>query len=243
MIAPTQGSLRRLATLFLAVVCAGGAASCQAKGIPVSEAFLEARPRSILVLPPLDDSIETGATYGTLASVTVPLAESGYYVFPVAVVDAMMRENGLPTPFEMHSVSLSKLREIFDPDAVLYLTVTDWGTSYQILNSSTRIAIKGELLDATTGSVLWSGQTQQVRNSNNGNGSLIGMLAGALVNQVATSIADPSRDIARMGNHDLLTGRRRGWPLGPYHPRFAEDVQELEALYAARAAESAVPAE
>ncbi len=233
--AALRSARTRLRTVF-AIAMMAGAVSCQSKGIPVSEAFLAARPRSILVLPPLDDSIETEATYGTLASVTKPLAESGYYVFPVALVDTMMRQNGLPTPFEMHSVSLDKLREIFNPDAVLYLTVTDWGTSYQILNSSTRIGISGELIDAQTGAVLWRGQTMQVQNSNSGNSSVLGMLAGALISQVATSISDPSRDIAKTANWELLRGRDNGWLLGPYHPKVVEDVQDLEAQYAARAA-------
>ncbi|MFT5732472.1 MAG: hypothetical protein ACJA2W_002372 [Planctomycetota bacterium] len=223
------------ATGFMALTFLGllGGTSCQTNGVPVNEAFFVAQPRSILVLPPLDETIETAATYGTLASVTVPLVEAGYYVFPVAVVDAMMRENGLPTPYEMHAVPLSKLREIFQPDAVLYLRVTDWGTSYQVINSSTRIGISGELLDARSGEVLWSGQTLQVQNSNSGGGGIVGMLAGAIVSQVATSISDPSRSIARSANWDLLQGRNRGWILGPYHPNVEEDREQVKAMYQA----------
>lgn len=221
----------------LALVGLVAGTSCQSSPIPVSEAFLAAQPRSILVLPPLDETVETAATYGTLASVTVPLAEAGYYVFPVALVDAVMRQNGLPTPFEMHSVPVAKLNEIFDPDAILYLKVIDWGTSYQVLNSSTRIGISGQLVDARTGAILWSGQTQQVRNSNSGNGSLLGMLAGALANQIVTSVADPSRDIAAQANRELLGTRKSGWLLGPYHPKVQEDIQDLQDRYAARALE------
>ncbi|QDV04683.1 Putative lipoprotein [Planctomycetes bacterium Poly30] len=227
-----QGRRPFLALLSLVGLLLGS--SCQSNTIPVTEAFLSAQPRSILVLPPLDETVETAATYGTLASVTRPLAEAGYYVFPVALVDAVMRQNGLPTPFEMHSVPVSKLIEIFDPDAILYLKVTDWGTSYQIIQSSTRIGISGELVDARTGVSLWSGSTVQVQNSNSGGGGIVGMLAGALANQIATSVSDPSRGIAARANWELLGNRQSGWLLGPYHPRVEEDIQDLEARYQAQ---------
>lgn len=44
-------------------------------------------PRSILILPPLNESTALEGTYGYLSTVTQPVAEHGYYVFPVEVVD------------------------------------------------------------------------------------------------------------------------------------------------------------
>ena len=58
-------------------------------------------PRSILVLPPLNESTAVEGTYGYLTTVTRPVAERGYYVFPVAVADQFMKDNGLPTAAEM----------------------------------------------------------------------------------------------------------------------------------------------
>src|SRR5215203_5425701 len=95
--------------------------------------------RWILGMPSLDELPATNASYDYLSTVTEPPAERGYYGFPVAMVDVMMRENGLPTPGEMHDVSLSKLGEVFDADAVLYITVKEWGTSYHVLESATTV--------------------------------------------------------------------------------------------------------
>ena len=50
-------------------------------------AFKEARPKSLLVLPPLNNSPDVNASYSFLSHVTLPLAESGYYVLPVTLVD------------------------------------------------------------------------------------------------------------------------------------------------------------
>src|SRR5277367_2093834 len=85
--------------------------------------FRAHRPRSILVLPPLNNSTDVRGTYGYLSTVTRPLAELGYYVFPVAIVDQFLKENGLPSPGEMHQAPLDKLGKIFGADAVLYITL------------------------------------------------------------------------------------------------------------------------
>ena len=222
--------LCRSAALAVALLCMG--TSCASMGLQVSDALLNTQPRSILVLPPLNNTVETDASYGSLVSVTRPLAEAGYYVFPVAVVDAMMRQNGLPHPADMHAVPISKLNEVFAPDAVLYLTVTEWGTSYEVLNSATRVGIQGELVDPNTGAVLWSGAQTLARNSSSGGGGLVGMLTGAVINQVSTSVSDPSPGLARQVNFGLLQGRRNGWILGPHHPNAAADVGEVQQLKA-----------
>ena len=100
-------------------------------------------PRSILVLPPLNESTDTRGTYGYLSTVTMPLAEMGYYVFPVVVVDQYMKENGLPGAGEMHQVPLDKIRDIIGADAVLYITLKQYGSKYQVLTSTT-IVTAGE---------------------------------------------------------------------------------------------------
>lgn len=89
-------SLRHLSRLLACCVLGAlvtGCASTQ-KSVDYS-AYKEARPRSILVLPPLNESPDVKATYGMMSQVTYPLAEAGYYVLPVALVDETFRQNGL----------------------------------------------------------------------------------------------------------------------------------------------------
>ena len=57
-------------------------------------AFRAAKPASILVLPPLNDSTDVNATFSMLAQSTYPLAESGYYVMPVTLVNETFHQNG-----------------------------------------------------------------------------------------------------------------------------------------------------
>ena len=181
-------------------------------------AFLEHPPRSILVLPPLNESPDAEAPYVYLSTVTRPLAERGYYVFPVAVVEQMMRENGLPTAGEMHQVQLARFAEVFGADAVMYPTIEDWGTSFQVVNSQTRVAVRYRLVDVASGTEIWSGSHALAHDSSSGGGDLIGMFAGALVNQVVTEMYDESHGLAVAVNEEAFGSKHRGLLPGPYYP-------------------------
>ncbi|WP_269436840.1 GNA1162 family protein [Ralstonia solanacearum] len=100
-------------------------------------AFKASKPRSIVVLPPLNESPDVKATYGMLSQVTTPLAEAGYYVLPVALVDETFRQNGLTTAADIHGVPVAKLKDIFGADAALYVTITQYGTKYMLIDSVT----------------------------------------------------------------------------------------------------------
>jgi hypothetical protein len=186
-------------------------------------AFHAHQPRSVLVLPPLDNTMEVDAAYAYLSTVTQPLAERGYYVFPVAVVDRMLRDNGLPGPGEMHQVPLARLGEVFGADAVLFITLEDWGTAYRVLDSATEVTAQARLVDVATGIEIWNGRHTAVYSSSSGAGSLTEMLVGALVNQVMSSVVDPSLDVARQCNQGLFCTEKRGLLLGPRHEDFGKD--------------------
>lgn len=209
---------RRSAAAMAATLAA--AAACSSAPYDYS-AYLAHMPKSILVLPPINDSIEAGASNKFLATVTRPIAERGYYVFPIAVVEHLMRQNGRPTPTDMHATPLDKLREVFAADAVLYIHIKEWGTSYQVITSRSCVVTECRLVDLATGNVLWAGVGQCVRSS--GGGSAIGALANAVASQVASSIDDPCPDLAREANRNLFDDGHHGLLLGWRHPDFEED--------------------
>ncbi len=184
--------------------------------------FRAHQPRSVLVLPPLDNSMEVDATYAYLSTVTQPLAERGYYVFPVAVVDRLLRDNGLPGPGEMHQTPLARLGEVFGADAVLYITLHDWGTAYRVLDSSTEVTAEGSLVDVKTGTEIWHGKHTAVYSSSAGSSSITDMLVGAIVNQIMSSVVDPSLDVARQCNAGLFCNDHDGLLLGARHPDFGK---------------------
>ena len=178
-------------------------------------------PRSILVLPPLNESSDIKGTYSTLASVSYPIAEMGYYVFPVVLADQMLKENGLPTPGEMHQAPLERLRSVFGADAVLYITLKEYGTQYLVFDSVTKVRAQAKLVDTATGTLLWSGTLFAQRNTNNSNSGLLGALISAAVQQVISSSTDEARQVARAANLQLM---REGSGLlrGLRHPQYGQ---------------------
>jgi hypothetical protein len=190
-------------------------------------AFKASRPHSILVLPPVNESSDVKATYGVLSQVTFPLAESGYYVFPVALVNETFHQNGLTTPNDIQSVSPQKLREIFGADTALYITVSEYGASYQVVQSVTVVKASAKLIDLKTGDILWTGSanaSSAENNNNNNGGGLIGMLVRAVVTQIVSTVADRSFDIAGMAANRLLFAKQPGGILyGPRSPKYQSD--------------------
>jgi hypothetical protein len=175
-------------------------------------------PRSILVLTPLNESTAVEGTYGYFSTVTMPLAEMGYYVYPVVLVDQFMKENGLPTAGEMHQAPLDKIRDIFGADAVLYVTLKQYGTKYQVINSATIVTVQAKLVDTKTGLVLWEGTATAQQNSS-GSGNIFADLVVAAVSQAVNSSTDQAHDVSRMANTLLLTPKDRGLLYGPYYPK------------------------
>ncbi len=184
-------------------------------------AYRQSRPRSILVLPPLNNSPDIRGTYSFLSTVTRPLAEDGYYVFPVALVDQTFKENGLLNPGEMHQAPLNKLWEIFGADATLYITITQYGSSYQILSSEVRVTAAAKLVDNRTAQVLWEGRaTASDSEGRSSSGGLAGALIEAVVRQVVSNVGDPGHKVARRASSRLLGVRPDGLLYGPRSPYY-----------------------
>jgi hypothetical protein len=180
-------------------------------------------PRSILVLPPLNESTAVEATWGYLSTVTRPLAERGYYVFPVAVVDQFLKENGLPGAGEMHQVPLNKVAEIMGADAVLFITVEQYGSKYQVLNTATIVRARAKLVDTRTGLLLWDGRTAVQQNSNSGSSDLISAVISAALTQVLNTTTDAAHNLSRPANGILFNTEGQGLLYGPYHPKYNSD--------------------
>ena len=189
-------------------------------------AFKESKPKSILVLPPVNHSPDVNASHSVASVVTMPLAEDGYYVFPVAVVDETFKQNGMTSPEDIRSVSVVKLREIFGADAALYIDITDYGNSYKVITSEARVTASAKLVDLRNGKVLWTGTAMASSNEgDNNNNSLIGILVTAAVAHVSNTLTDKSHDVAILTSSRLLSaGTPNGMLYGPRSPSYGKDA-------------------
>ncbi|KVN88037.1 hypothetical protein WJ96_10030 [Burkholderia ubonensis] len=192
-------------------------------------AFKKSQPRSILVLPPVNETSDVAATYGMLSQMTLPLAEAGYYVVPVAVMDEAFKQNGLTNAAEIQDVPPAKLREIFGADAVLYSKVSKYGSVYQVIDSTTVVTASAKLVDLKTGDVLWQGKgsasgKELGNNVNVGGFGIVGMLVQAAVKQIAHSLTDEAHDVAGLTSNRLLSaGPPTGLLYGPRSRKYGTD--------------------
>ena len=178
------------------------------------------RPRSILVLPPLNNSTTVEGTYSYLSTVTRPLSELGYYVFPVTVIDQYLKDNGLPTPGEMHHVALGKIAEVTGADAVLYVTLEQYGSRYELISTTAIVQVTARLVDTRSQTVLWEGAALAQRSSNNGSGNILAQLVAAAIVQAISSKTDTAHGLCQEANAQLFYAPNRRLPYGPYSPKY-----------------------
>ncbi len=218
--------IKRLTQLIVGACVLALFAGCAERKTIDYSAYKQSRPKSILILPPLNESPDVKATYSMLSQVTYPLAEAGYYVMPVALVDETFRQNGMTTPADIHQLRTSKLHEIFGADAGLYVTVSDYGTRYMIISSATIVTANAKLVDLKTGATLWTGSaTASSEEGRQNQGGLIGMLVAAAINQIISSVQDDAGyPIAGMTSARLLSPNPNGGILyGPRSPKYGTD--------------------
>ena len=187
-------------------------------------AFKAAKPASIVVLPPVNNSPEVIAPYSVLSQVSYPLAEAGYYVLPVALVDETFKQNGLSTAADIHAVPAPKLRQIFGADAALYVTIKNYGSTYAVVSSDIIVTASARLVDLKTGAELWNGtaSASSAEQNNNGGGGLVAALVAAAVKQITASTTDASHPIAGVASQRLLAaGRYSGMLYGPRSDDYA----------------------
>ena len=202
--------------------------------------FRELMPRSILVLPPINESVDVNATYSWLTTASRPIAEKGFYVYPVAIVDEFLKENGLPDPEDMHAAPLDKLGEVFGADAVLYVTIEKYGQKFELVQSTATVFARAELVDIKSGQSIWKNRVNYSHSSSgNEQSGLLAAIVTAAVAQIGNTVSDVPHDAARLANDDLFDNRFRGLLFGPSHPRFEEQMAAAAAAEAEAAAAEA----
>lgn len=209
----------RPVALALALVATAGCASHgrapaalppapPAAGAP--EAPAPPAPRSILVVPPLNQTTAVDAPLLFNTTVTRPLAERGYYVFPVALTTGVLQDLGLTDEGLIGRTPPSRFREVFGADAVLFVTIRAWVTTYLVLASSVSVEAHYRLVDTGSGAPLWERTERVSQNSDVRRGWLETVVSAAV-----TAVAVDYRPLARQANERAFAPAA-GLPAGPY---------------------------
>jgi hypothetical protein len=172
-------------------------------------------PRSILVVPVTNQSVDVNAPDYFLATISEPLAERGYYVFPVNMVRSVLSNDGLSDANLVHQGDPRRLGQMFGADAVMYITIDQWNAKYVILSTKVTVALDYVLKSAKTGQVLWRNHQVMVYQPQ---GSSAGGLAGLVADAIAAAITKAAPNyipLAQQANALAIDGAVNGLPLGP----------------------------
>jgi hypothetical protein len=215
--------MNRILVAALAAALVAGCATAPKKDYAK---LVAARPRSILVVPVMNRSVDVTAPDYFLSTVPVPLAERGYYVFPVNLVKRLLEDDGLADPGLVHGADPMRLAALFGADAILYITIERWDAKYVVLQTNVTVEFAYDLKDGKTGDLLWSDKERMVYSSGDGNSG--GGLLGAIISAAITKAAPNYMPLARQANARALAYPGPGLPAGPYRPEHGTDYAVVQ---------------
>lgn len=216
----------KLSLVFFVVALVTG---CATTGNPDRlDAFHNASPKSILVVPPVNMSTDVQSTTSLLATLPFYLAEKGYYVFPVNTVKTLLEYEGYYEPAEVHAAPPEQLANLFKADSILYVTIHEWTSKYMLLTTTTEVDFEYRIVNAD-GAELWTARQRMTYTpDNNSSGNpLVDLLAMAVT--AAVERAAPNYlPLTRQANAAAFYGVN-GVPPGPYSPTYEQYYQRVNA--------------
>ena len=190
-------------------------------------AFRSADPRSILIVPVVNNRVEVDASDYFLSAISQPVAERGYYVFPVNMVKRVMEEDGLADADMVHSADPTRLAALFGADSVLYVSVERWDAQYAVLSTTVTVEFNYLLKDGHTGETIWQSDQKIIyQPQSGGSGNLIADLVISAVQAAITKARPNFMPLARQANTHTVVETHHGLPAGPY--RTTEYKQDFE---------------
>lgn len=179
--------------------------------------FYAAAPKSILIVPVINKSLDVDAPNYFLSSIPIPVAEQGYYVFPVNMVKRVLEDDGLSDADMVHKAPPQRLASLFGADAILYVTIDRWDARYMLLATTITVNMAYVLKDGKTGDTLWI-DSRQIQYTPQGGGSG-NIFADLIVDAAVAAIQKAAPNympLAKQANAAAFTYPGPGIPPGPY---------------------------
>ncbi|MBN2425034.1 MAG: DUF799 family lipoprotein [Calditrichaceae bacterium] len=181
----------------------------------------EEQPVSVLVLPPINETTAAEATDYYTTTIAEPLAESGFYVFPIEVINQILQEQGLYENIDYENLPIAKFWEYFGADALLITKILKWDTSYYVIGGNVTVSIDFQLMSTKTGEIIWkyNGTIQVDTSGDSGNApGFAGLLASVITTAIQTAATDYVPQ-AKKANIQAL----QSIPVGKYHSQHNKD--------------------
>lgn len=218
-----MGSSKNLVAALLGLSLLAGCVAAPAEKKDYAQ-FRAEDPQSILVVPVVNNTVNIDAPDYFLSTVSFPIAERGYYVFPINLVKSVMEDEGLSDANMVHAADPTRLGELYGADAILYISINHWETTYAVLVSTTTVSFEYVLKSGKTGEELWQeSSTINYTPQDNSNSGLLGMLIVAALQKAAPNYMP----LARQANSMAVITPGQGLPAGPYSENYEKDTQQF----------------
>lgn len=209
--------MNKIAFLLLALLLTG----CQSTRITKQDAFPKVyaeKPASILVVPAVNNTTAADASQLYATTIAYPLAEAGYYVFSIPYIDSFFAAEGVTDGAQLRQVPMSKFRETFGADSVLFVNINKWDTNYYLTGGSVAVAAHFELVSTKSNELIWQYDDVIVKDTSSDSGNLF---ADLISTALSTAMSDYV-PMAKTVNQQIL----RTIPVGKYHKKHGKDQDD-----------------
>lgn len=179
--------------------------------------FKAAAPRSILVVPSVNKSLDVDAPNYLLTTLAIPLAEKGYYVFPVHTVKTVLEQEGFYEGERIHAQPPEALAKMFGADAVLYVTINRWDAKYAILTTVVTVEFDYKIV-SKNGVEIWEAKKTMQYSPDNSNqqGHPLAILIASAISAATTRAAPNYMPLTKQANYQVFMMGPDAIPNGPY---------------------------
>ncbi len=190
--------------------------------------FRAADPTSILVVPVVNRSVDVDAPDYFLSTISMPVAERGYYVFPVNLVKRVLEDDGLADSNLVHDSDPTRLAELFGADCILYVTIERWDARYVVLSTTVTVEFTYVLKSGATGETLWTTPYRMVyQPQGNSSGNPLADLVADIVVAAITKAMPNYIPLTQQANRAAVTLPHIGLPAGPYGKDYGIDSEQF----------------
>lgn len=112
-------------------------------------------PNTILVVPPMNNTVDMSAPDVVWPMVHNIIIRKGYNAPPIEEVKNTLKEHDIHYAGEINIFTPQELGKMFNANAILYTTITDWSTTWLLVYASQTVGLQFVLKSAEDGSILW----------------------------------------------------------------------------------------
>ena len=203
--------------IILLIGCTGAQFETKKEAFPAM--YDERQPLSIVVVPAINNTTAVEASNYFNVTITEPLSNFGYYTMPVEIVRDIFLKEGVVDSTMIKGLPASIFRKNFGADAVLFVTINKWDTTYAVLAANVSVELEYVMLSTDTNEIIWQYSASQVVDTTADATGFI--LMDILTTAIQTAVTDYV-PIAQTANYQAFVAL----PHGQYSKLHRTDMDE-----------------